>query len=135
MAPEVLSGCYTDKCDMWSMGVVVYSLLSGRFPFYGATKQQTVEQIMTCRYQFPSDRWAHISGQAQNFIEKLLVSNPADRMSAAECLRHPWMQDMCGEPSDMHLPTIPDSLPVLLKAAVRTRSAMQDQPAMFATKH
>jgi len=94
MAPEVLSGCYTEKCDMWSLGVTVYLLLSGEFPFHGTTQSQISGKIKSCDYNFPKAKWDHISGHAKDFIRKLLVANPAKRMSAAESLQHPWMQQL-----------------------------------------
>jgi len=144
MAPEVFSGCYTEKCDMWSLGVVVYLLLCGQFPFHGATESESRGKIMTCEYNFPTDRWDHISAHAKDFIRKLLVSNPAKRMSAAECLQHPWIQQVFNEQvfdeslmqqvfdeSWMQTDTASKHLPVLLRTARRTRSAAQDCQAIF----
>jgi len=150
MAPEVISGCYTEKCDMWSLGVTVYLLLSGEFPFHGATKSQISGKIMACDYNFPNAKWNHVSGHAKDFIRKLLVLNPAKRMSAAESLQHPWMQQLsddswmrqvsaeplmlsdsfCRQTTSEYkaFMTQPKSknLPVLLRTARRTRSAAQD---------
>lgn len=150
MAPEVISSCYTEKCDMWSLGVTVYLLLSGSFPFNGATQSEIFGKIRSCDYTFPSPQWDHVSQHAKDFLRKLLVSDPAKRMSAQESLQHPWMQQVADAPCSRQLSAEPlmlsdtfrrqttseykafmtqpksKNLPVLLRTAMRTRSAAQD---------
>lgn len=120
MAPEVRSGCYTDKCDMWSFGVVVYTLLTGKFPFHASSKEETIGRIMTCDLRIPDS----LSSQAQDFLTKLIVPNPAKRMTASQCLEHLWICDPATQ-QGWSGEAIED-LPVLSSSTVRTRSAMQD---------
>ncbi|KAF4671977.1 hypothetical protein FOL47_001064 [Perkinsus chesapeaki] len=90
VAPEVLEGSYTNKCDLWSLGVIVYMLLSGSPPFHGSERDMLVS-IEGCRYNMPEKKWANISPEAKDFVQRLLLRDPQERMSAAEALQHPWI--------------------------------------------
>jgi calcium-dependent protein kinase len=87
MAPEVLRGRYSDKCDMWSFGVIIFALLSGRMPFQGKSCEETHRRILDCDYSLPT----HVSDSARDFIEQLLIVDVSKRMSATQCLSHPWV--------------------------------------------
>ena len=91
MAPEVLKGKYTQKADIWSLGVITYMLLSSQMPFYGRKRSHIVEQILSCQYDFRGRRWKRISKQAKNFIEELLVLDPDDRLDADVALSSTWL--------------------------------------------
>eukprot|EP00752_Nemacystus_decipiens_P008847 g7895.t1 len=94
MAPEVISGSHFPRtCDMWSIGVIAYLLLCGYPPFGGNSTAELKEQIQHGTYQFHHDAWSSISGKAKNFIKRLLVRNPQERMSAAEAQHHPWLNN------------------------------------------
>ena len=72
--------------------MIVYYLLSGEFPF---SKDQPVEsrrKLLTGSFHFYSERWNTRSREVINFIEHLLVVNPANRMSAEEALNHDWIK-------------------------------------------
>ena len=73
-APEVLyEEGYDMRCDLWSLGVVTYALLSGEPPFNGKNTAQLEKKIKSCDYDFDGEIWEKgISKQAVNFIEKLL---------------------------------------------------------------
>ncbi|CAM9995976.1 unnamed protein product [Ectocarpus sp. 4 AP-2014] len=89
MAPEVISGSHFPRtCDMWSIGVIAYLLLCGYPPFGGSSTAELKEQIQHGTYQFHHEAWSDISGRAKNFIKRLLVRNPQERMSAAEVYMH-----------------------------------------------
>jgi calcium/calmodulin-dependent protein kinase-4 len=94
-APEVLRGwAYTEKCDMWSFGVIMFALLSGRLPFNGASEDEKRARILDCEYALPE----HISDLARDFIGRLLTVDSAQRMSAQESLHHPWIAAAkCGD--------------------------------------
>jgi calcium-dependent protein kinase len=91
MAPEVLKGSYTQKADIWSVGVITYMLLSSQMPFFGRKRRHIVEQILNCQYDFRGRRWKRISQQAKNFIEDLLVFDQEDRVDATEALASTWL--------------------------------------------
>ena len=54
LAPEVLRANYDKRCDLWSLGVVTYRLLSGKFPFFGNDDKDLDEMILDCEYDFSS---------------------------------------------------------------------------------
>uniref|UniRef100_A0A0A9VZT3 non-specific serine/threonine protein kinase n=1 Tax=Lygus hesperus TaxID=30085 RepID=A0A0A9VZT3_LYGHE len=96
VAPEVLSyEPISLATDVWSVGVLAYVLLSGYSPFAGDTKQQTFCNISQCTLSFPPELFDSVSPAALHFIRSTLVTDPRCRLSAEECLNHPWLT---GEP-------------------------------------
>ena len=78
--------------DMWSVGVIVYILLSGVSPFYSDNFDRACENVTEIRYKFPEDFFAEISDEAKDFIEELLIRDPASRPNAEECLQLQWIR-------------------------------------------
>lgn len=91
VSPEVIKGAYDLSCDLWSLGVVVYMLLSGRPPFYASTDAQVLSLIEQGRFSLTGRNWDHISFEAKNFVLSLLKTNPSERLTAASALLHPWI--------------------------------------------
>ncbi|CDI82111.1 CAM kinase, CDPK family, putative, partial [Eimeria acervulina] len=91
VAPEVLDGRYNQLCDVWSIGVIVYMLLSGTPPFAGKTDLEIILKIKRCCYSFEGDSWKGVSPLAKSFISSLLKRSPEDRLTAAEALKHQWL--------------------------------------------
>lgn len=98
IAPEVIQGRYTEHCDMWSMGVVMFVMLFGYPPFYAETDAdifrlilQGFEPVTKKGYKahFPAD--IPCSENAKDLMSKLLTSNTTKRLTASEVLEHPWM--------------------------------------------
>ena len=92
MAPEVLRGDYSEEADMWSFGVVVFMLLSGRCPFGGKDDEQIQANVLRGKYLFKKAAWEGVSNAAKDFINKLLVQDYKKRMTAKQALQHPWMK-------------------------------------------
>lgn len=93
-APEVLrmEGSYDKEVDLWSVGVITYVILCGFPPFYGKTQTQLFERILNAEYDFPDPEWTHISNQAKDFIQHLLVLDLDKRYKTQQCLEHPWLK-------------------------------------------
>uniref|UniRef100_UPI0037E957EA death-associated protein kinase 2 n=1 Tax=Semicossyphus pulcher TaxID=241346 RepID=UPI0037E957EA len=93
VAPEVIN-CepLSAAADMWSIGVITYILLSGLSPFQGDTDEETLRNIITMKYEFDDRVFSTTSSMAKEFIQKLLVKDPRDRMTAEESLLHPWIK-------------------------------------------
>jgi len=90
VAPEVLSKNYGSQCDLWSLGVIGFILLSGYMPFSGSETVQT-KHITEGRYTMKPDRWNKVSKEAIHFTQSLLQVNPEKRLNAQAALDHPWI--------------------------------------------
>ena len=98
---EVRSRRYDSSCDMWSVGVIVYILLSAAPPFYGTTDAEMNRRVKQGSYSFPDKYWSHISTAAKGFISRLLTVDPTKRMSAAEALQHDWIVSIGSYTNDL----------------------------------
>eukprot|EP00931_Biecheleriopsis_adriatica_P085757 TRINITY_DN60563_c0_g1_i1.p1 TRINITY_DN60563_c0_g1~~TRINITY_DN60563_c0_g1_i1.p1 ORF type:complete len:569 (+),score=125.75 TRINITY_DN60563_c0_g1_i1:94-1707(+) len=96
MAPEVLTGSYDFKCDMWSFGVIMYILLLGSMPFKDSSEERLKEKIKACQFDMPAatsdENPGGISQTAHEFISKLMEPDVEKRMSAEEALQHPFLE-------------------------------------------
>jgi calcium-dependent protein kinase len=93
VSPEILSGNYTQLCDIWSAGVILYILLSGEIPFNGDNDREIYDAISNYKYNFNSNQWKQISPSAIDLIKKCLVPENI-RLSAKEVLEHPWFKNV-----------------------------------------
>uniref|UniRef100_A0A1A8IT59 non-specific serine/threonine protein kinase n=1 Tax=Nothobranchius kuhntae TaxID=321403 RepID=A0A1A8IT59_NOTKU len=102
IAPEVInSEPLSPAADMWSIGVITYILLSGLSPFQGDTDEETLKNILALSYEFNRQYFDSTSAMAKDFVTKLLVKNPSERMTAEDCLQHPWIKVTPQSPSDI----------------------------------
>jgi calcium-dependent protein kinase len=81
VAPEVLEGKYGCECDCWSLGVIMYALLSGCLPFYGSTSAEVYERIKQAKISFNFKEFLGISESAKDLISRLLTKDTAERFS------------------------------------------------------
>jgi len=95
VAPEVLKKSYTEACDLWSLGVIVYMLLSGAPPFYGRTDEAIKASIINGEYTFPHELFRDVSPDAMAFVATLLSYNVEYRYTAEQALGHPWLVEKC----------------------------------------
>jgi serine/threonine protein kinase len=94
MAPEVYelpeNGYYDFRCDMWSVGVLVYCLLGGYLPFEGNVKE-IAKKVLKGKYKFHVEYWRSVSIPAKEMIARMLQVDPNNRLSAQEALACEWM--------------------------------------------
>lgn len=82
---------YDEKCDLWSIGVILYILLCGYPPFNGPTDSHIIKKVKSGKYRVDDPEWMTISDEAIDLVHKFLCYDPAKRISAAEALHHPWI--------------------------------------------
>lgn len=82
---------YGKACDYWSIGVVTFILLSGTPPFYEEDNFALFEQIKACKYDFEVETWKSVSAEAKDFVSRILVADPVQRLNCEQMLAHPWM--------------------------------------------
>mmetsp|Transcript_142627 Transcript_142627/g.246878 ORF Transcript_142627/g.246878 Transcript_142627/m.246878 type:complete len:529 (+) Transcript_142627:106-1692(+) len=92
VAPEVLKGGYTEKCDIWSAGVISFILLCGYPPFAGDTDPEILRKVKEGSFEFKSPDWDNISQGAKNLVTQMLTVDPALRPSAEVLLTSPWLK-------------------------------------------
>lgn len=115
MAPEVVDAFvgdslkYDKRCDMWSLGVIVYIMICGYPPFYGQCwrencgwdqglpcndcQEYLFKRIQRGEFEFPEPEWENVSEECKDLICHLLVKNVRERFTADEVLKHPWVRD------------------------------------------
>jgi len=98
-APEVIKmeGEYGKEVDMWAVGVITYVLLCGYPPFYSENQTELFDQIASADYTFNDPEWSEISDKAKDFIKKLLVVEPSERMTAEQAIEHEWITTELGD--------------------------------------
>ncbi|NXP34383.1 MYLK3 kinase, partial [Leiothrix lutea] len=95
LAPEVVNYDFVSfPTDMWSVGVITYMLLSGLSPFLGETDAETMNYVVNCSWDFDAEAFEQLSEDAKDFISRLLVKEKSCRMSATQCLKHEWLNDL-----------------------------------------
>ncbi|GMI37499.1 hypothetical protein TrCOL_g7523 [Triparma columacea] len=91
VSPQVLKRSYTHSCDLWSLGVIAYMLLSGAPPFFGSSDALIKQSIITGTYSFPTSLFKDVSEEAKAFVCSLLSYAPEYRLTARQALNHPWL--------------------------------------------
>ena len=86
MAPEVLSGSYSEKVDIWSAGVLLHALLVATLPFQGDSVESVFEAIKNTKLDFHSGMWESISKPARDLIKGMLTRDISARITAEEVL-------------------------------------------------
>lgn len=121
MAPEVVDAFigeslkYDKRCDMWSLGVIIYIMLCGYAPFQGECtnedcgwmegrpcddcQRDLFTRIQLGDYDFPEEEWGMISQEAKDLVRHLLVKNVNERYTADQVLEHPWVRQQSAPPT------------------------------------
>lgn len=100
-APEILKGQeYGTPADIWSVGVIVYTLLSGLRPFEEDEKYPLFVKVASGGYTFDSPEWEQVSPLGKDFVKRMLQVDFSQRMTVDDALTHPWIN---GEVPDVPL--------------------------------
>lgn len=138
VAPEVLltqgRGEYTKKVDIWSLGVVLFTCLSGTLPFANEYGSPATEQIKRAYFQFRSNNWKLVSKTAKSLICELLTADVTKRPSIDELLMHEWLDDYemkcrAHEVMNVSPPPVPTT-----RTPIRIQSSIIQHPKLIANK-
>uniref|UniRef100_A0A8C9YX10 Serine/threonine kinase 33 n=1 Tax=Sander lucioperca TaxID=283035 RepID=A0A8C9YX10_SANLU len=125
MAPEMMSGRgYSQWCDVWSIGVVMYMLLCGEPPFVSKTKANLLKEIMNKEVKFTQPIWATVSDAAKNLLTCLLKADPAYRMSANQLLENPWIT------GDTNVPAMPSNVLEMMRNHLEQKENVPSLPSL-----
>lgn len=114
VSPEILNGTPTYSgraADMWSLGVMLYTVLVGRYPFHDAEPTVLFSKIRRGQYNLPPS----LSSKAKCLLKSILRQDPDLRLTAEECLCHPWLNQgsytgsfvtVCNKYNDQMVPEV-----------------------------
>ncbi|KAL1770399.1 ribosomal protein S6 kinase alpha-2 isoform X3 [Sigmodon hispidus] len=95
VAPEVLKRQgYDAACDVWSLGILLYTMLAGFTPFANGpddTPEEILARIGSGKYALSGGNWDFISDAAKDVVSKMLHVDPQQRLTAVQVLKHPWI--------------------------------------------
>ena len=93
MAPEIVNK--TEYCgppaDVWALGVLLFTMLCGCFPYRGATDEELYKKISNAEYKVPNEVYCILSAEAIDLLACLFTVNADKRPTAKEILNHAWL--------------------------------------------
>eukprot|EP01085_Mycamoeba_gemmipara_P000687 Mycagemm_TRINITY_DN10332_c2_g3::TRINITY_DN10332_c2_g3_i2::g.687::m.687 type:complete len:307 gc:universal TRINITY_DN10332_c2_g3_i2:381-1301(+) len=91
VAPEIAEGTtYDMSVDIWSAGVMLYTLLCGYPPFYSENDTELLKIVSTGKFVFPAKQWRNVSRDARDFVRSLMRKTVSKRLTADQALQHQW---------------------------------------------
>lgn len=102
-SPEIIRGIRYDgpSADIWSCGVILYALVTGNLPFDDENIRRLLNKVKTGLFYIPE----FVSPDAKDLIKRMLVVDPAKRISMAEIMRHPWFTSRPLKPTNRYIPS------------------------------
>ncbi|VWU50087.1 calcium-dependent protein kinase, putative [Hepatocystis sp. ex Piliocolobus tephrosceles] len=92
ISPELIRKKYTMSSDIWALGVMVFFMLTGRYPFEGKNTPKVVDEILNKNINWKDKEFSSLSVEAVDFLKRLLERNEKKRMTANQALNHPWIK-------------------------------------------
>ena len=89
VAPEVLRESYNEKCDLWSCGIIMYILMTGKAPYAGKTEREILSNVLSGALNL--SELPTLSSDARDLISQCLTANPRIRITASDALQHPFL--------------------------------------------
>lgn len=145
LAPEMAKSNYSELVDEWSLGVILFILLSGCPPFPGNTNDEIMIRARSCKYLLTDPIWDKISDSAKDLLDKLLC--PAkSRIPAKEALNHSWIQSfgLYATPDEdfthqvlsnlhqfTHINRFKDAVSLFITSQISTNQEARDLKALF----
>lgn len=103
IAPEVFKNNYNERADIWSVGIILYTMLCGHPPFCGNKEEIIKNKILHSKLQFLPKDFSKVSSEAINFVKSLLTYDPSKRPSAEEALDNKWLNQMTKPSAEDHI--------------------------------
>lgn len=135
-APEVLNGDpegYDENCDLWSLGVILYTMLCGRAPFHARSRDDSAAAVMARikggEFSFSSPAWAEVSQAAKNVTRGLLTVNPHKRLQMCDLKLNTWVQ------GNQNMPQTPLMTPDVLSSSGSAELSLQTTFNAFRKAH
>lgn len=135
-APEVLNGDpegYDENCDLWSLGVILYTMLCGRAPFHARSRDDSaiavMKRIKEGQFSFDAPAWQGVSKEAKMVTEGLLTVNPRERLQMMDLKKLPWVQ------GSQSIPQTPLMTPDVLMASCSAEQSLQTTFNAFHKAH
>lgn len=126
---------YDENCDLWSLGVILYTMLSGRAPFHARSRDDSAAAIMTRikegDFNFSADAWQNVSHAAKQLTKGLLTVDPKKRVRMSDLLTSEWIQGS----ERAGFATVPLMTPDVLTAGSSARSAEINVAQTFSAFH
>ena len=92
MAPEVITGKYNEKCDVWACGVIMYIMLCGKPPFYSSDEEELKQKICSMKFDMNYKEFENVSQDAKDIIKSIFVPME-QRPSASDILDTKWIKE------------------------------------------
>lgn len=88
VAPEVLTGYYGKECDIWSLGVCLYQILTGNMPFDGNNQEEVFNKIKEGKFNIDVD----LSAECKDLLKKMIKVNVNKRINIEDAINHQWIK-------------------------------------------
>lgn len=129
VSPELLTGTYGQESDLWSCGVILYTILSGRYPFYDEDEQTIYKLVKQGALHLDDTAWSNISPEAKDLVTRLLEKDPTKRYTAVQALAHPWFTKTEGPAITV------DQKVVEAYKLLKVNSKLQQETMLFLVHH